>query len=258
MNHDDTGRPDDLMEREVRDAYRALASERVPERLDRAVLAEAEAAARPRTSPILPWRRPLAWAATIALSFALLLEFTQTTPDLVPPADSPAPVEFDDRAADAVKSDSDALEEIGVAPAREEPAAPAVKSEAAKRERMQELEIMSAPQATIETKARGEAAPGAAPDFAVTASPELEESARESGQRALERQNLPQSQSLRTDQYVDFNAGEPVCDAEVRASADAWRRCIEDLFANERRAEAFSELQYFRRAFPDEPVPALN
>ena len=247
MNHDDTGRPDDLMEREVRDAYRALASERAPERLDRAVLAEAAAAAKPRSSPILRWRRPLAWAATIALSFALILEFTQTDPDLiVPAADQPAG-----------SSDLDALDEAIPESAAGEPAAPAVMSEPAKRERMKELEIMSAPRAPADSKARGEAASGATSDVAVTAAPELEEAARESGRRVLEQRSLS-TNSVRADQYVELDAGEPVCEAAVRASADDWRRCIEELAANGRTADASAEVEHFRRAFPDAPVPLLN
>jgi hypothetical protein len=64
--------------------YREVADQCVPERLNRAILKEATNAARPRYSRLITWTRPMAWAATVMLSVALVLEVTQApTPEAV-------------------------------------------------------------------------------------------------------------------------------------------------------------------------------
>lgn len=271
MNHDDTRQTDEFEDRELSEAYRSLATERAPEHLDRAVLAEAAAAAKRRPSPMIPWRRPLAWAATIALSFALILEFTQTSPDLVPPPPASEAVfdQVDERDADAlmknradapsVASDLDTLEEVIVLPdqSQDEPGAPAVKSEAAKRERMSELEIMSAPQPAAGALADDQRSAEPADSVAGPAQSELREAARRAEQQVLERQNLPEAQNFRqADQFIQLEQGEPVCEESLRENADTWRRCIEELFESGQSEVAFSELMHYRQAFPDAPLPA--
>lgn len=54
--------------------YRGTVVERTPEHLDKAVLDQAARAARPRYAGLRAWTRPMAWAATIMLCFALVLE----------------------------------------------------------------------------------------------------------------------------------------------------------------------------------------
>ncbi len=56
--------------------YRESASERVPEALDRAVLKQARHHSSQRYSRSVIWLRPMAWAATIGLSLAIVLEFS--------------------------------------------------------------------------------------------------------------------------------------------------------------------------------------
>lgn len=58
----------------VSETYRAIADERTPDYLNKAVLRDAAKAARPRYLRSVSWTRPLAWAATITLSVALVLE----------------------------------------------------------------------------------------------------------------------------------------------------------------------------------------
>jgi hypothetical protein len=72
----------------VSQAYRDLADERTPEHLDRTILRAAAKAARPRYSRFIAWTRPLAWAATVMLSVALVLEVTNSP--------SPGVVSFDE------------------------------------------------------------------------------------------------------------------------------------------------------------------
>lgn len=70
----DTGVEDDVL---VSDSYREIAQERAPGHLNKSVLDIARKAVRPRYSLLRTWTRPTAWAATILLSVALLLEFSQ-------------------------------------------------------------------------------------------------------------------------------------------------------------------------------------
>jgi len=75
----------------VRRTYREIAREQVPDHLNRAILEQAARAARPRYARSRAWTRPLAWAATIALSVAVVLEINRTPVpddalDLIPPA----------------------------------------------------------------------------------------------------------------------------------------------------------------------------
>jgi hypothetical protein len=74
-------------------AYREIADERTPGHLDRAVLAKAARASRPGYARSRAWTRPLAWAATIVLSVAIVLEFTRTpAPEDVASWEAPAPL----------------------------------------------------------------------------------------------------------------------------------------------------------------------
>ena len=57
--------------------YRAMSTEESPERLDKAILTQANAVARPGYARLRMWSRPLGWAVTIALSIALVLQLTR-------------------------------------------------------------------------------------------------------------------------------------------------------------------------------------
>jgi len=69
--------------------YRDIATESTPPGLDRRVLDAAKREARPRYGLVRAWIRPLAWAATVGLSLAFLLEMTWFTEP--PPAPEPIP-----------------------------------------------------------------------------------------------------------------------------------------------------------------------
>ncbi len=104
----DTGR--------VSKAYRDLATETAPARLDRRVLERAARESRSRYGLVRAWMRPVAWAATIGLSLAFLLEMTWFAADPPVPATAvptaapaavaePAPVEDRSREdADVMKA----------------------------------------------------------------------------------------------------------------------------------------------------------
>jgi hypothetical protein len=80
----------DTHEPRVSATYREVATETTPAHLDRKVLQAARAGARTRYGLARAWMRPLAWAATIALSFAFVLQMTQED-DAPPPADTAIP-----------------------------------------------------------------------------------------------------------------------------------------------------------------------
>jgi len=91
---DERQHPDSAAETDkvVSDTYRQLSGESAPDYLNERVLQQAASvAARPRYSRSIMWTRPLAWAATIALSLAIVLEVTRVpTPEIV---DIPEPLE---------------------------------------------------------------------------------------------------------------------------------------------------------------------
>ena len=81
-------------------AYRDLATETTPERLDRRILERAARESRSRYGAVRAWMRPLAWAATIALSLAFLLELTwfADVPPVAEPVVPAVPAPADERA----------------------------------------------------------------------------------------------------------------------------------------------------------------
>jgi hypothetical protein len=64
----------------VTDIYEELASERAPDHLNERVLRLAKGNGRTRYSVVRAWTRPAAWAATIGLSLAIVLELTRLPP----------------------------------------------------------------------------------------------------------------------------------------------------------------------------------
>ena len=74
----------------VSKAYRDIASERPAAHLDARILQDARAAATPRYAHLRTWTRPLAWAATIGLSLAIVLQVTEQPVVEAPAAVQPA------------------------------------------------------------------------------------------------------------------------------------------------------------------------
>lgn len=85
----------DIHEPRVSATYREIATETTPAHLDRRVLEAARTGARTRYGLARAWMRPLAWAATIALSFAFVLQVAQQD-DALLPIESVAPNEHAD------------------------------------------------------------------------------------------------------------------------------------------------------------------
>lgn len=112
--------------RRVSDTYRDISTETAPTNLDDRVMAMARQEARTRYGLARAWVRPVAWAATIGLSFAFILEMTYFSNE-PPPVDAALPARIDD---DAAQSAEPAAQE---APYKRAPAtivaAPEIKSD---------------------------------------------------------------------------------------------------------------------------------
>ena len=90
----------------VSDAYREVANETTPAALDRRILDLAARESRSSYGLVRAWIRPAAWAATIALSLAILLEMTWFIDVGVEPQPAAAPA-LEERArrdADVMKA----------------------------------------------------------------------------------------------------------------------------------------------------------
>jgi len=94
---------------QVSAVYRDSAAVTTPEHLDTLVLRRAASVARPPLGRMRSWTRPLAWAATIALSLAIVLEVARSpAPDGTPLTPVPAMKRVDEPAAADTESGSPA------------------------------------------------------------------------------------------------------------------------------------------------------
>lgn len=241
----DRSRPDDqIVDDDLRRAYRRSAKETVPDHLDRRVLAEAERATETGPDDLnrrasteaeyaaalergrrWPAFRPLAWAATVGLSLVLVMQLTTLGPE--PPA---APEAADDAAANrpAFEVLTDEIDET----------APAAISPAEKRERLEKSITMSAPAADSRRATDRQ-------ENGVAAVAE-----QESAAHGAERQ-APGVAPVSSDVARTTRA---YCDDERTRDPEDWRRCIEELLETGHRDRAVAEHERYREAFPEAPA----
>lgn len=215
----------------VSDAYRDIADEVTPAELDARILASAARDARSRYGLARAWVRPVAWAATIGLSLAFVLELTWF-------ADAP----------------------------REVPAEGAALSEERVR---QDAEVMKAKQEDGRTQAivkQADTQPIAAP---VSPGTEPQSPPAAAGRTAADEASLlrraepqarRQTESAQSDAALSYTASEDrdhACDDEARSTADRWYQCIRDLRERGLVDDAAAEFEALLLAFPDfrEPPP---
>ena len=228
-------------------AYRELGDDKAPERLNRAVLdmASAEGARRGRSRAILAlWMKPVAWAATIGLCLAIVLEYSQIQSPVERLDVAPAATSVQD---DFAPADKNILENANNRAKLQAGPAPVAVSEV---ETVESIDL-----ATVESKGRVESFSASAPaasqriagtrsDFEAIAQPvitpdSVPEAARE-----------PMPATLAEDKVDSDTAN--ACNAIIRAIAADWLKCILDL-----RQSGFGEIadvQYeaFARKFPAE------
>lgn len=211
--------------RRVSETYRGIAKETSPSNLDDRVMAMARDEARTRYGLARAWIRPVAWAATIGLSFAFILEMTYFG-DTVPPVDEAVPVPVDEALPAAVDDDAN---EAG----RE--AEPAAEAPAFKQ--------------TLPSVV-------AAPEIRARQTPALREAEERADAAARYSADSPAEDPRSERASPEFATSADGCDAADRESADGWYRCVLALRAQGLEDAAEAELAALREAFPDfrEPV----
>ena len=108
----------------VSEAYHDLATERTPPELDRNVLLMAAAGTRSRYGLARAWVRPVAWAATIGLSLAFVLEMSQLRDVATPQVDAAtAKDELRRLQKPAKRTDAPLAKQMSSPPAAAEPVA---------------------------------------------------------------------------------------------------------------------------------------
>ena len=195
----------------VSEAYQGLAKEGTPPELDRRILAMAAGKSRSRYGMARAWVRPVAWAATIGLSLAIVLEISQLKYETTPQLD-----------ADNVEILEEALI-LDDTPAREDDDN-RTRRESAKRSDAPAPVQLSVP-AEEQARSRSGSEPAAAAavqalSFDAATTPEKKEQVRH-------------------------------CDPDLRSSAETWYTCIEDLRAQGLSDAADSELILLLTEFPD-------
>jgi len=246
----------------VSEAYRDTTEDRTPESLNRAILDQAAKAARPRYSRLILWTRPMAWAATVMLSVAIVLQLTQApvpesssfgdgTYDMEAPADAPVGA-----LEEAVMSDeaTNAVPKTEALRSTAKQVAPAALSEARQR-----------PEQTKATVAEQEQA---APEFDVS---ELKAKDQDMLQRADDMARMREGdnreaapinappQSFSTGAGMMRLVSEPAaplaCDETATAAAESWLQCITNLEAAGLNDAAREERKLLAAAFPDFDTP---
>ena len=219
----------------VSDAYRDFASETTPPELDRTVLSMAAGAVRSRYGKARAWIRPAAWAATIGLSLAFVLEFSQV-PDEAP--------------LSAGGSDGDTFEVLEESVVDDEAAARA-KSESAvrqEREKRQDTAPAAAEPALEQDPASA--------DFDVGDMSLLKEAEEQARLRSGDAR--PAARAAGISALLEDKEPMEGCDSDARASAQSWYACIEALRESGLSDIAAAELETLRSEFPDfqEPTPS--
>lgn len=197
----------------VSDAYRDIARQTTRPELDDRILKLAASEARSRYGLARAWVRPLAWAATIALSLALVLQVTQDVDTPLPPS------------SEELRSDEVAVDEITFDDARDDADVGAVMKAKEQKDLRQEA-------------ARG--MPAAAADAPRQAEPEPAANFTTDAYRGRA--------SVALEEAIVVPG---TCTDETRKDAADWMACITRLREMGFEDEANAELEALRAAFPD-------
>ena len=211
----------------VSDTYRDLTHESTPVGLDKRILAMAALETRSRYGLARAWIRPIAWAATIALSLGIVLELTWLADAPVNDV-APAPALFAEPArqdAEVMKAKQEEDHRRAIAERMDTPA-----------------ESMPATSVWQDQEPVGETAEAESPA-------EDESLLHDAGQRArLQPASALYEATASSAQTTDRDHA---CDHEARASADAWYDCILALREQGLDDDAAAELEALLQAFPD-------
>jgi len=270
MNNERSKPDSDYDDRLVSETYRNLANEEPSDALNKSILQQATAAAKPKYLRSMSWMHPMAWAATIALCFAIALEVTRVPqPEIeafISTADSidmrsKADREQKDKTVidsrdDAVlqptvsgssesssgaEGDTDAT--IGVAENLSKRVEPA--------EHKRASEQLSPSQGLSKTSA-----PSVADEFIIKDTDmmhDAEDIARSQSGNNREAAPAVQARSLAAAAYEIET--EQLCDKEATSTPTNWIRCIDELENAGRRDAADKQREQLKLAFPDFELP---
>ncbi|MGI9237953.1 MAG: hypothetical protein ACR2QZ_11185 [Woeseiaceae bacterium] len=278
-----SNRPENRVEnQQVSDAYRELATERAPDHLNDRIL---RMAARGRTpyAHARAWMRPAAWAATIGLSLAIVLELNQVPP--TDPATIGVSAPADDSSIDSRQSlDADTVPgsqtDMAVPPPpaatetadrnidteRKRPAPPATlpldplsKEELAPRQAtvVQEAEDMARARAGSDQGPESAAAEvdyaPAESTFTDQAPAELAATRRDEADRLAAKQVAVEARSAAATfaAISDAETRDGACTQPFREMPESWIACIRELRERGEDELADSEYKEFQRVFPD-------
>lgn len=265
-------------DRRLSDTYQALAKERAPEHLNERILGLA--AGRTRYSRARAWTRPLAWAATIGLSLAIVLELNRL-PSEVPDAIAvPAPDNALIGERQLETKESDAAQATSIVPASNSPAEGAIESRqkrpaAPKADRsdgaikaefvpqdaaiLRDAEDMARAQSgsdqgsddiRAESDAR-RADPDVAEEVAARRAAEVAGIADTSPADDVAVRARAGSASFTAMESTEDRLSAGICGESERNTPEAWLDCIRELESAGREDEARIEYEEFRRVFPD-------
>lgn len=232
---------------DVRRLYRDLAVETTPDHLDDAVLQAARAAARPEYARARAWTRPLAWAATIVLTVAVVVEINRVPAPEMTPEREFAPVSRNQA-------------EVSPAAAAEEPAADlAIQPPPGSAVLQKAMPVPdSAGQSTAAPATLEETAPEGRQDTA------FEEAATESRREiAVDQESqtgdlLQDSDAIARPQAVTLRSralsaleDDATCPQSARETPETWLECIGELEAAGLSDSVTEQRRLFQQAFPD-------
>jgi hypothetical protein len=209
----------------VSDAYRELATEKSPPELDATILKMAAGDVRTRYGLARGWLRPVAWAATIGLSLAFVLEISQYT-------DVPATPELAAERLEAAKS----------------------KDEDLANQELHKRSDAPAPAKALAPRIEG-ASPAAMESAALIQDFETDNASVLQEAEAQMRMDTGEARSAAS--FAEKKEWTGHCDAVARASAESWYECIERLRDERLTDAARQELDALLVEFPDfrEPAP---
>ena len=243
-------RDDDARDAGVTRVYRESAVERTPPQLDAAVLAAARRGARNRYALSVYWLRPMAWAATIGLCLAIVIDINTIPGDASGDYYRIVPSMEKEFASEAIREQSAATPESAAIRRQE---LPADASSVARPDRASgEVGAAMEPSAgLLQVEA---AADDGVPALADEAPGEREKAALAVGAAAADIDNAPGEPAAAQAFRTTLRKAATACTVEERAEAERWLKCIDALEAEGRDDAADDERRRFELKYPDYSV----
>jgi len=245
-------------------AYRDTKDEHAPDGLNRTILDQAAKAARPRYSQIRLWTRPMAWAATVMLSVAIVLQLTQTpTPDEIGLDEGIYEAEaLVDMPADRLEETTDTAQKTEALRSTAKQVAPAALSETRQREQ-QSKGMISEPAARAPASSdpvslevdnnafefKNQYMLQRADDMAAVRESEIQEVVPATSP------SLTVNRALETVGNTSADSAADRCDETATAAPETWLKCIATLEEAGLTDAADEERKRLVAAFPDFDIP---